>query len=112
MKRNDWILLGVLSAVGLLALLLCYAFLGGTGEEVVVTVDGNEVMRLPLSEDTEVTVTGYGGGTNTLVIQDGKVWVREASCPDQICVHTGYADEVKSIVCLPNRVVVSLEQER
>ena len=94
-----------------MALVILYAILGGTGEKVVVTVDGEEILRLPLKENAEVVIEGYGGGTNTLVIRDGAVFMSNASCPDKICIHTGKADELKSIVCAPNRVVVSIEQE-
>ena len=44
-----------------------------------------------------------------MVIKDKKAYISEASCPDMICVHTGYADELKSIVCVPNGVTVSIE---
>ncbi|MBR2613326.1 MAG: NusG domain II-containing protein, partial [Clostridia bacterium] len=50
------------------------------------------------------------GGTNLLIIKDGKAYISEATCPDLVCVHTGHADELKSIVCLPNRVTVSIEK--
>ena len=49
-------------------------------------------------------------GTNTLVIEDRAAWMEDALCPDHICVDMGkirYSGQ--SIVCLPNRVVVSIE---
>ena len=109
MKKQDWILLSALLTVGIASLVILYTIFGGNGQEAVVTVDGREVARLPLNRDTELTVEGYGGGHNTVVIRNGKVYVSEASCPDKICVQTGCADELKSIVCLPNRVVVTVE---
>ena len=68
-------------------------------------------MRLPLAKDTEMRIEGYGGGYNILVINDGRAYIKEASCPDLVCVHTGHADELKSVVCAPNRVVISIEEE-
>ena len=109
MKKSDWILLLVILVASVLALCLLYAFLGGTGNVAVVSVDGEELARLPLDEDTELLIEGYGGGTNLLVIEDGRAYIREASCPDLVCVHTGAADELKSVVCAPNRVTVSIE---
>ena len=109
MKRNDWILLIVLLVAAVAALAILYATMSGNGEVAVVTVDGEEILRLPLNEDTEIWINGYDNGTNLLVIKDGSVRIREASCPDLICVHTGEADELKSIVCAPNRVVVRVE---
>ena len=78
---------------------------GGT---VSVRIDGQAVMELPLSEDTEL-VLGEGEHTNTLVIRDGTAQVIEASCPDGLCVGQGavqYAGE--SIVCLPHRLVITV----
>ena len=40
-----------------------------------------------------------------VVIRDGKAWVTEASCPDQICMDQGQvSQEGEMIVCLPNRM--------
>jgi hypothetical protein len=109
MKKSDVILLS--------AILLCAAaifgvssfiFLGN-GAQVVVRVDGEEYARLPLHKDDELLINGVNG-TNLLIIKDGKAYINEASCPDLICVHTGYANELKSIVCLPNRVTISIEK--
>lgn len=109
--RNDLILLSVLLAVSILLLVIFTVVLKDTGEMVVVTVDGKEVLRAPLEEDSELWIDGYDGGKNLLVIKDGTVKITEANCPEQICVHTGEADELKSIVCAPNRVVVSIEKD-
>ena len=108
--KNDLILCAVLIGIGLISLLVLYGVFGGTGEEVVVTVNGDEVHRLPLNEDAEILIEGYDGGTNLLVIQDGEARIAKANCPEQVCVHTGKADELKSIVCAHNRVVVSIEK--
>ncbi len=79
------------------------------GAEAVVTMNGEEIMRLPLDEDCEVLL-GEGDHTNLLVIKDGKAAVTEATCPDKVCVHTGKIYESgQTIVCLPHRLVVSIE---
>lgn len=109
MKKNDVILLCVLLSVSLIAFALVSARFGNRGHTVVVTVNGEEYCRLPLDQNTEIWIEGYGGGKNLLVIQDETVCIREATCPDLVCVHTGYADEIKCIVCAPNRVTVSVE---
>ena len=69
-------------------------------------------MELPLSEDTRI-VLGEGEHTNTLVIENGAARVVEASCPDQICVNQGAVRyEGESIVCLPHKLVVTVEGGR
>ena len=109
MRRNDVILLCIILAVSLILLAALYFWFWKPSEEVVVTVDGEEILRLPLDEDTELWIDGYDGGRNLLVIEDGEAYVREASCPDLVCVHTGKATELKSVVCAPNRVVIYLD---
>lgn len=109
MKKSDLILLlsillGALLVFGIFALSML-----GTGSEVVVRVGGEEYARLPLDKDTELLIESEKG-SNLLLIKDGRAYISEASCPDLVCVHTGYADELKSIVCLPNEVTVSIEE--
>lgn len=48
-------------------------------------------------------------GHNRVVIENGGVRMTEADCPDQVCVHSGEIREPgRTIVCLPNRVVVEI----
>ena len=106
--RNDAILIAALMLLGGALAVFLYAT-RQDGGYVSVQVDGETVMELPLSEDARV-VLGEGGHTNTLVIRNGTAQVVEADCPDQICVNHGairYAGE--SIVCLPHKLVVSVE---
>ena len=45
---------------------------------------------------------------NRLVIKDGKASVESATCPDGICAsHNPIHRKGESIVCLPNRVVIT-----
>lgn len=48
-------------------------------------------------------------GTNTLVIQSGKAYISEANCPDKQCMKQGKISRAgEMLVCLPNRVVVKI----
>ena len=110
MRKSDIILLCSVLLSALVVFGICAAFSLGKGETVVIRVDGKEYARLPLDEDAELLIEGVNGGTNLLIIKDGEAYISEATCPDLVCVHTGHADELKSIVCLPNRVTVSIEK--
>lgn len=109
--KNDVLLTAALLILGgVLALVLLFTRQGGG--LVRVQIDGQTVMELPLDEDARV-VLGEGERTNTLVIEGGAARVTAADCPDQICVNHGairYAGE--SIVCLPHRLVVTVEGGR
>ena len=76
----------------------------------VVTVDGVEYGRYPLSENHTETIHFEDGSYNRFAIQDGCVNMPEASCPDQICVHHSRISKNKeTIVCLPDKVVITIE---
>ena len=49
--------------------------------KVVVTVDGKVKGTYSLSDNTEVQIND----TNTFVIENREVKMKEANCPDQIC---------------------------
>lgn len=79
---------------------------------VEVSVDGTVVEQLDLKKDTEVTIESRGGGTNHLVIQDGQVFIDDASCPDKVCIHQGkIGKNGDMIVCLPNLMIAKVVSE-
>ena len=109
LKKQDIILI-----CGLLAGSLLFGSalaLGRTdGDTVVVRVSGEQVAEFSQNRNTVYCIEGAGGGVNALVIQDREVWLEDASCPDQLCVHQGHIRHVgESIICLPNEVVVAIE---
>ncbi|HEX3023322.1 MAG TPA: NusG domain II-containing protein, partial [Lachnospiraceae bacterium] len=111
LKRNDIILIGSLLIVAVIFLAVI-ALTKEKGSYAIVMVDGKEVERLSLAQDREVQIKGYHNGTNTLVIENGSVYMKEASCPDQYCVnHTRIHYSKESIVCLPNRVVIEIASD-
>ena len=76
----------------------------------VVKVDGNIVYMLPLDKNASFTVEGYQGGSNTVVIENGTVYMKDADCPDKLCEKTGkISKNGETIVCLPHRVVVEIQ---
>ncbi len=107
-KRNDLVLILVL----LCAALFCFLFMkmnAKQGSVAVVTVDGEVINELSLSEDTTQKVT-VGDHYNILSIKDGAVTMQEADCPDKICVnHKAISKDGETIVCLPHKVVITIE---
>lgn len=74
---------------------------------VVIEVDGTVYGEYSLREKQEVFIND----TNVLMIEDGKASMREADCPDQICVeHVSISKNGETIVCLPNKVIVTVTQ--
>ena len=83
----------------------------------VVTVDGTEAERIPLKDfpDRERTYSGNGYTLHVcLAASQGEtglgLYVADADCPTQDCVHTGTITRAgQSIVCLPARILIRLE---
>lgn len=105
-ERNDRFLI---AGIMICAVLLTVAFLlkgSGVGTTVVVSVGGEEYGRYSLLKEQVVQIND----TNTLVIHNHEADMLFAECPDQICVkHTPISDTDENIICLPNKVVVTIE---
>lgn len=105
--KNDIILIAILLAVAAVAALALFV-LRSEGDTVTVTVDGRLFGEYPLGEDRVVEIV-EGDRRNLLVIENGRAYVREASCPDGICAsHRPIQYNGESIICLPNRVVIDV----
>ncbi len=96
----------------LIAALLLLAVLSGAqawkqqSQKRVFVYQGNLLIGdYPLTEDRTIRVDAH----NTVRIQDGKVSMLEADCPDKRCVRQG-ASDMLPIICLPNKVVVEIKK--
>ena len=103
--KNDLVFIALLLVLALVAGLALLVF-KGEGDTVTVTVDGQVWGEYPLERDLTVEIA-VGDNLNLLVIEDGKAYVKYASCPDGICSsHRPVWRDGESIICLPNKVVV------
>ncbi len=105
--RNDFILILLVVIIVSAAGAIYYLF-REEGSFVSVSVDGELYGVFALTDErTEHLLSSRG--TNTLIIKDGKASIESASCPDGICAaHRPISREGESIVCLPNKVVVTV----
>jgi hypothetical protein len=79
------------------------------GKLLKVSVNGSEICTLSLDEDIEYEIQGFIS-KNILIIENGKARMKEAGCPDKLCVKQGEISKAgESIICLPNRIIVSVE---
>jgi hypothetical protein len=108
--KNDLIFIGGLLLICLVVGGVYFVCFREQGSAVAVTVDGEEYGTYLLSQEQTVSICDSTGKvTNTLVIRDGKADMTEADCPDKLCVHQkAISVEKENIVCLPNRVVVTV----
>ena len=93
-----------------LMIMVCLKQVNAAGSFACVYVNGELKGRYLLTQDAEVTIDGYNNGHNVLVIKDGMAYMKEASCPDGLCIHQGkISRSEQSVVCLPNRIVIQIE---
>ena len=105
--RNDLLLAAVLLTAAAAAFFLIRLF-SHSGAWVIVRTDGVETARYPLAQDREIVLYD-GEESNTLVISGGMAWIRDASCPDRLCVrHRPISRSGETIVCLPHRLVIEI----
>ena len=114
LRPNIWDALVALAVVVLAVVCVATIWFDSTdaGLQAVIVADGNEVERVALDtlkEPTEMLVEANGYQLHLLLSPEGIV-MTESDCPTQDCVHTGTIRRSgQSIVCLPARVVVTLE---
>lgn len=108
--KKDFLLIGALFALALVVWAGIGLFESEKGAYAVVTVDGTLYGRYSLDKPQEISITVGDEVTNVLQIKDEKADMIHAECPDQLCVHQhSISKSTESIVCLPNKVVVTIE---
>ncbi len=130
-RKADIILFIVLVALGLAAsaALSMSHSAAGSGARVIIESGGDLYATYSLFEDRTLVVPAPKQGKvdapaadpddaasaqydyyNVVEIKSGSVTVTEASCKNQVCVrHGAISKSGESIVCLPNRLVVRIE---
>lgn len=111
LQKRDFLLIGGLLALALLLWICVRQVANRAGAYVTVTVNGELYGTYPLDIEQEVPIRRDGVTTNVLVISEGQADMIQADCPDKLCVHQRAISKSKeSIICLPNKVVVTVEQ--
>ena len=118
MKSRANMIVGAIVAAVLVAAVLAYALAqagGGAadGAQLRAVVHDGEgaTYELPLSQDAELPVT-TALGTNVVVVENGAVYVREADCDNQDCVHQGKLSAPgHQIICLPHKLWIEVTAE-
>ena len=115
-RKNVLIIAAVVLAA---ALLLVLSGMGRTQVQedmVIISVDGREYLRVPLSKPQTVTIAQGDGIENVVEITADGAVMRSSTCDNQLCVGMGkvtrenweFRPNGAFIICLPNRVSVEL----
>lgn len=76
-----------------------------------ITRDGEllEEIRLDQVEKAYSFVVEDELGSNTILVEPGRIRVSQADCPDQVCVNQGFiSDGTVPIVCLPHKLIIEI----
>ena len=106
MKKGD---IAILICVFLMAgITFIFAVNQAEGERVLINVDG-ELTSCSLQKNQRIVLKKNDNHYNTIVIENGEVFMENASCPDQICVHhKKISKNGETIICLPNEVYLEV----
>lgn len=108
--KNDVIFLSLLAIMCIAVCVVIYAGGMAKGSYITITVEGKEYGTYSLQEDQTIPVGKPV--MNTVVIENGKAMMLEAGCPDQLCVkQKAISYDKESLICLPNKVVVTVTSE-
>jgi hypothetical protein len=115
LTRGDAIIIACAVALALILWAGFYAFPRNAAElTAVVRVDGKQVADLPVTgQNLSQKQVNIPGGVATISYGQGKVRVEpldDHTCPNGICWKTGWVSRAgQSIVCVPNRMTITLE---
>ena len=109
-KNRTWaLILGAVLAVSI-GVSVFFLLPSATALRAEIWSDGERIETVSLARNRTFTVQTQFG-SNVITIQDGKIAVTEASCPDHYCMHRGYCHGGLPIVCLPNRLEIRFLQD-
>jgi hypothetical protein len=108
-RKADVILFIILlTAAGMLFLFPLRTRGNADSSQVVIRKNGQLYGRYSLYENRTIRILDHGA-LNEVIIQNGKVWMKEASCKNQLCVEESAISHIgQTLVCLPNRVAVEI----
>lgn len=115
MKRGDVLVIAVVLLLGIVCL-VWPTFAGQDKREAVVSLGGQEIIRMELTEQTQQTIpVKLPNGVANIEILKGQVRLEEMKqviCPNGICSHTGWISQGgESIVCVPNHLSIIIRAE-
>ncbi len=117
MKRNFICILILFAVIALSGAFIVYTQ-SKKADSLTAYIYSNDVLIRTIDltstdEPYSFTVTTDNGEYNTVFVRQGEIAVVEASCPDEICVKTGFIhSSALPIVCLPNKLSIEIRSEK
>ena len=110
LKINISVIIVILALLGISYLVVFFAF-GNEGKYITIEKDGVLVGTYSLEAEQEIPLPD-DEADNIVAIENGKAYMKEASCPDHLCMKQGKISKAgQTIVCLPNKVIVTVKDD-
>ncbi|OON96715.1 MAG: hypothetical protein ATN36_05125 [Epulopiscium sp. Nele67-Bin005] len=77
-----------------------------------ISVDGKFVEKYYLTGNNKIyeSTISTPVGENIIVVDNQKIYIKEATCKDHLCVHAKPIEKVgQSIICLPHRLQIEIK---
>jgi hypothetical protein len=104
--RNDLILILFVLILGFGLFIGWYLNTRNKGKTAIVYHKDEVVAELDLYKNQTITVEGDISSV-VIVVNYGKIWVKESGCPNHICIEMGKkSHENETITCLPNQIYI------
>lgn len=108
--KNDIILIGILLVIA--CIIGIFVYVNNSNSKLLtvqVILDGDIIREYPLGDSDEYNMECMLETGNYVVIKDGEVFMKDANCPDKLCVKQGKISQAgETIICLPNRLVIKI----
>ena len=103
LKKGDFIIIAIVVIAVVLSALAFVSF--DDASRVIIKQNNKIVYDQSIDQNA-----AFNTGTNLVIIEDGAVYVKEATCKNGDCVKLGkITKKGESIICLPNKVIVEIE---
>ena len=75
----------------------------------MITFGGEVIQEMPLNMDGSFLAGSKESDYNLIVVEDGKAYVAEANCANQICKNSKSISKSGEVsTCIPHRLVVTV----
>jgi hypothetical protein len=115
MKKGDKITAIVIACIIVISSIGVFAYMNiikGSRHIAEIKQDGKVIRTIDLDKiDTaeEIKIT-YNDGYNIIRVENGRIKIIDADCPDKLCVKTGWITESgQSVICLPHKLIIKIQ---
>lgn len=110
--KNDLILIFSIIVISLLSVTIIF-ITSKHGNYVTIEQNGTITTVLQIDKNQKYNIYNENNEIeNTILIENGQVSMIYANCPDKICEkHKAIKNDNESIICLPNKVIVTVTND-